>query len=408
MEEAPVPTLEETNNSDEKMLDSNEFKVEKGNRTYDFLIAKTQDKIIIKCLYYELKFNQNDLSSLTKIMFNSLDESYEFIKNLFQQNKVLIKDVKKSMIKVILNVLDPIRIKEKGIEIILLPQIKDFKDLMFEFMDKNYSLENELKIIKMDNEYIKKENNQLKEQNIRIIYDINTLKSDIEFLKNQINTINMNINMNNQQQNMMQNQMMNQIDANPMMNQMNPMMNPMEENQMMNQMDANPMMNQNPLMNQMNQNSLMNQMNQNPLMNQMINNENNFMMINSNNNNNIIQGNQNNSMMNINMNQMNNDMNLNRQNLMMNNMNLSNNIVTINFIYTNTKDKTKINKIVKVKCYKTERISDIIKKFRILNYDYDDIYIFIYDKKNITKSTKTAGEEGISDGDNIIVYQTNK
>ena len=174
------------------------------------------------------------------------------------------------------------------------------------------------------------------------------------------------------------------------------MMNQMEGNQMMYPNDANPMMNQNMI--QIDQNPLMNQMNSMNLQE----NENNFMMNNSNNKNNMMEIGQNNSKMNINMNQMNNDMNMNHK-MMMNNMNLSNNIVTIIFKYANTKDRQKINKIVKVKCYKTERIQDIIRKFRILNYDYNDIYIFVCGGRDITKSTLTVGEERI-DEDFIMVF----
>ena len=108
MEEAPVPIFSTPKelNSSENLLESKEYKIEKDNYNYDIVIGKTKDNIIIRCLYYELKFNNNDLSTLTKIVYNSLDDSYEFIKNSFEYKKILIKDITKAKIILVINTYD--------------------------------------------------------------------------------------------------------------------------------------------------------------------------------------------------------------------------------------------------------------------------------------------------------------
>ena len=49
----------------------------------------------------------NDLSKLTKIIYNSIDECYEFINNQFKENKVIIQNIKKELMNLIIITFDP-------------------------------------------------------------------------------------------------------------------------------------------------------------------------------------------------------------------------------------------------------------------------------------------------------------
>ena len=61
-----------------------------NNKLYDFIIEKTDDYINIKNLKYEAKFNKGNLSELFHINFNSINDEYNFILNLFINNKASI------------------------------------------------------------------------------------------------------------------------------------------------------------------------------------------------------------------------------------------------------------------------------------------------------------------------------
>ena len=142
-----------------------------------------------------------------------------------------------------------------------------------------------------------------------------------------------------------------------------------------NNMGMNPMM-----MNQMNMNSMnMNSMNMNPMMmNQM------------------------------NMNQMNmNKMNINQsgnsvndgQNKIMENNNQK--YLSLEFIKSNEKDK---NKII-IKCLYSDKLKDIIEKYKNENKEHNKNLIFKYNGKKLF-SDLTVAQSGITDNSQIIVEET--
>ena len=83
-----------------------------------YIFLKLKDEIIIKCKDHQITLNINDLSILTKLIFNNIDDIYQFIINIFEQNKVKIKDkILYKSIKLILKIY--IENMEKENEIIL-------------------------------------------------------------------------------------------------------------------------------------------------------------------------------------------------------------------------------------------------------------------------------------------------
>ena len=145
-----------------KLLETNEYKIGKDNKYINVLIGKTNENILIRSLYYEISFNPNDLTILTKCLCNNLDDSYELIKNTFEQKKVYIKDINKNMIKLIFIIYDLIKRKEKDIEICLMAQFKNEEYIIHNIINKYNELEQELNNIKIEYKNIKEENNSLK------------------------------------------------------------------------------------------------------------------------------------------------------------------------------------------------------------------------------------------------------
>ena len=120
----------------------------KENNVYKMIIEE-----LIECKNYEIKLNNNDLSILLKSKINTIDEAYQYIINLFEYNKVFIKEIKiNKSITIILKIY--INQKEKDIEILL-----------------SYN---------KSNNYIMKINNEIK----KITEEIKLLKEKIKILKN--------------------------------------------------------------------------------------------------------------------------------------------------------------------------------------------------------------------------------
>jgi len=184
MDSAPfIKTPFENADREEEIIIKKEYKIRCLTNIVKIIIAKTKYNIFIRSSYYELKYNVNDLSILTKIKFNSIDEAYEFIDNIFTQNKYYIKEISSDKIILIINTYDVIKGKEKSIELYLTENFDNKNYLIKELFNKYNTIENELDIIKIDNRNIKEENNKL-------IQDNNNLKLEIEIMKNNINNQN--------------------------------------------------------------------------------------------------------------------------------------------------------------------------------------------------------------------------
>ena len=121
----------------ENILENEECYIIKEHNAYKFIISKKQSEIIIKCKNYDIKFNNNDLSILTKSILNTIDDAYDYIINIFQENKVVIKEIiNKKTIKLLMKIY--ILNKQKEIEIILLYNSRN-KDLIINELNNKYS-----------------------------------------------------------------------------------------------------------------------------------------------------------------------------------------------------------------------------------------------------------------------------
>ena len=120
----------------DNLIEFEEYYLLKDNNAYKIIVEKRRDEIIFKCKNYETKLYNNDLSVIIKSKFNSIDEAYDYIINIFDENKAKIKYILiKKEIKLILQLC--IYNKEKNIEIILLYK-KNTNDIINE-INKSFS-----------------------------------------------------------------------------------------------------------------------------------------------------------------------------------------------------------------------------------------------------------------------------
>ena len=149
------------NNLNEDILKYDEFYLIKDNNAYKIIIEKLKNEILIKCKNYEIKLNNNDLSILSKSKINTIDEAYQFLINIFEYNKVIIKEIIinksiKLLLKVYMNNI------EKDIEISLAYN-KNNNNKINIYMNEN----NEIKILKDEIKLLKEEIKMLKNNNLK-------------------------------------------------------------------------------------------------------------------------------------------------------------------------------------------------------------------------------------------------
>jgi len=169
--------MEYNNNFQENihLYNYQEYYLIKENIVYKFFIEKNDNEIIIKSKNYLISFNHNDLSLLTEKEFNSINKAYEFIFNIFEENKIIIKNIiiNKEIILLINNGRKiELKLKYnkknylKNNNYSYLYDIKEIKNEINKLKEKNKILKNEIEKLKKYHE----NNNNLK--NIKLLYNI--------------------------------------------------------------------------------------------------------------------------------------------------------------------------------------------------------------------------------------------
>ena len=135
-----------SNNDIEEDIEKKEYHINDiDNNPITILIIKTNDNIIIRSLFYEIKLTSKELSLITKIKFDSLNEVFEFINNIFEQNKYKIKDISSNCMKLNINTYDNIKGKEKEIELKLTENFGNKDILIKDLFNKFMKMEREIK-----------------------------------------------------------------------------------------------------------------------------------------------------------------------------------------------------------------------------------------------------------------------
>ena len=105
---------ENFSNNDILIKEKEEFQLIKNKIKYTFLIIELETKIIIKNKNYFVKLDKNDTYKLFGIQIDSIENTYKYIINAFNEDKIVIKDI-------ILNkeiILSLNNLKEKEIKLI--------------------------------------------------------------------------------------------------------------------------------------------------------------------------------------------------------------------------------------------------------------------------------------------------
>ena len=137
---------------------------------YKIEIEKNDEEIFIKYKKYLISFNHNDLSILTKKKFNSISKAYEFIFNIFEENKIIIKNIiLNKEITLLIN-------NEKEIELTL-KYNKEYQNNN-SYINDIIQIKNEINTLKVYNNKLKNEIEKLKQ------YHENNNPKNIKLLSN--------------------------------------------------------------------------------------------------------------------------------------------------------------------------------------------------------------------------------
>ena len=186
-----ISLKEKANDSKERKsldngLDQQKFYLIKENNVYKIKIQKRKNEIIINCKNYSIQYNNNDLQILTKSVFHTIDESYNFITNIFEENKAIIKEI---IIHKKIILLLKINNKENSFEMILVynkyyQENKNIFNIFDELKKDINNFKNEIKILRKEVDILKTFHNNYSFQD----YKDNIISSDkepnIEFLSN--------------------------------------------------------------------------------------------------------------------------------------------------------------------------------------------------------------------------------
>ena len=167
----------------ESLLDYKEYFILKENNIYKIYVIKNRNNITIKIKNYQKVFKLNEISKFTKVQLKSIDKAFTFFNNIFDQNKVIIKN--------------EIFSNKIFLEMIIDANSKIELDLIYNEKSENFIME---KIKNLENNI-----NILKQENLKLINEIKELKKyhdknnpkDINFLKDLSKSPNAYINLDN-------------------------------------------------------------------------------------------------------------------------------------------------------------------------------------------------------------------
>lgn len=126
---------------------------------YAIIIGKNETNALIQCLIYKFKILPNDLTILTRVNCITVEDSYQFINNSFEDKKVSIIEINEIMMKLKILMYDPIKRKDKNFELCLQAHGECANR---ELMNRCMRIEKQLKVIEHENNMLKRENEEKK------------------------------------------------------------------------------------------------------------------------------------------------------------------------------------------------------------------------------------------------------
>ena len=174
------------NNYTENLLESEEFRIFQNNYIFLILIGRTDNSVTIKCSNYSTNLNNNEVSLISGQKFQSINALYNFIINIFKNNKVKINLANNEMN------LDLSFLNNNN-------QLKSFQiSLGFSNSNTDYFINylfNKLTKLESENNTIKMNYQNLFQNYQMLFQELNQIKSQIQLIQN--NNINLNNNNNN-------------------------------------------------------------------------------------------------------------------------------------------------------------------------------------------------------------------
>jgi len=156
------------------IYDYQEYYLIREQSVYKILIGNLDNRIFIKCKQYCKIFDLKEISNLFQMSFNSVSESYKKLKYLFEEEKIIIKNIMpyKEM-KLILNI-----DKENALQLTLTYNSNNTNNIIFNEIKE---LKKEINNLKNSNNLLKKEISELKSYHqIKKIKNIKLLSNAID------------------------------------------------------------------------------------------------------------------------------------------------------------------------------------------------------------------------------------
>jgi len=165
------------------------------------------------------------------MIFNSTNEAFEFIINIFNQNRYYIKGISSNKILLGIQIYDNIKGQQKEIELELKENFEDKDYLIKELFNKYVRIEKDLNEVKYSNNILKDANNKLNMDNTNLKMELESIKNNNNNSNNGLQMqISNNMNMINQLQQQL-NQFSNKIQQiNQIQNQVNSLSMSMNNN----------------------------------------------------------------------------------------------------------------------------------------------------------------------------------
>ena len=166
------------NNITEEILMRKEYFAQYYSEVYNITIDKTNSNIIIRNNCYEIKLDKQTLSLLTKVIFNTIDDMFTFLLNIFNQNKYYIKQILNNKMILVIGVYNMIEGREKEIELKLKENFEDKNYLIKELFNRYTKMEKNIKEVNYNNQILKQENNKLIQENMNLKIDLENVKNN--------------------------------------------------------------------------------------------------------------------------------------------------------------------------------------------------------------------------------------
>ena len=143
-----------------KFIYYKEYFLNINDNNYKFILEGKENKIIMKIKTYENELNFNEVKKLMNIHFKSINELFKYIDDLFEKNKVYIKENPDDNI---INIIFKSKTDnlEKNIELILTDKNAN-KDYIINNLNQQYlKVQHELELLKSNKDIIKDKDNPL-------------------------------------------------------------------------------------------------------------------------------------------------------------------------------------------------------------------------------------------------------